>query len=310
MRRPSRQRGIALITALLVVSLAVIAATAVVVAGNIAIHRAATLAETERASWYAIGVEAWVKTILQRDFEDNPKVDGLTDDWARPVDYLPVDEGFLRGQIVDLQGRFNLNNFATADPEKLKNYTEQFERLLASIEGIDPSAARLLSQTIHDWIDADQEPLPPDGAEDDFYLTLDPPYRTANRPMQSVTELLAVKGVTRELYQKLLPYITVLPQVDTTINANTAPELLLRALVENPGPDFDLFLRKRVEEPVSQVPEDVQAGAAKGSFDVKSSYFLLQAEATIGNSRVALYSLYYRPPQGAPVVLAHSTDTE
>jgi type II secretory pathway component PulK len=87
----NRQRGIALVTAILVMALAVIAATAIMTSSNIAVHRAANLQDSERAWWYADGVEGWVKSVLERDLEDN-QIDSLKDIWAKPVDYLPVDQ--------------------------------------------------------------------------------------------------------------------------------------------------------------------------------------------------------------------------
>src|SRR5690606_16912252 len=64
---PSRQTGIALITAVLVVALAAMASTAILVSAHIAIRRTANLQESELAWWYASGVESWVKSLLERD---------------------------------------------------------------------------------------------------------------------------------------------------------------------------------------------------------------------------------------------------
>lgn len=97
-----QQRGVALITAILVVTIATIAATAMAVSHQIALHRAQTLQESEMGWWYIEGVEQWVMTILQRDAETT-EYDSLDEPWAQPVDYLPVDEGVLRGRLEDLQ---------------------------------------------------------------------------------------------------------------------------------------------------------------------------------------------------------------
>ena len=315
---PRRQRGIALITAILVVSLAVIAATAVLSAGSLAIQRTATLQETEKAWWYAVGVEAWVGTILQRDAKEN-RYDALNDIWAQPVDFLPVEQGFLSGRIVDLQGRFNLNNFGVTDPATLKQWQEIFTRLFEQLK-LEPQLARPISEAVRDWVDADQEPTPYDGAEDNEYLSARAPalpYRTANRFMQSVTELMAVKGMTKEIYAALLPYVCALPVSDTRINVNTAPEPLLRALVEKPSASFEEFVRERAQKPAQtkgQLTNEQIIGSAPDAeaarYDVSSSFFQLRGDASIGNSHVAIYSLIYRPSQGAPLVLSRSTDSE
>src|SRR5438128_2572645 len=131
------QRGVALITALLVVALAAIAAAAMLSSANLAVHRSATLSDTERAWWYVDGAEIWVKEILLADYRKDPSTDYLGEPWAHQLDYLPIDEGAMRGGVVDLQGRFNLNNLggSPSDPNDQQwiKYKDQFERLLQNI---------------------------------------------------------------------------------------------------------------------------------------------------------------------------------
>ena len=324
-----RQRGIALITAILVVALASIAAAAILSSANIAIHRAGNLQDSEKSWWYADGVETWAKAILQRDADKN-KFDSFKDDWAQPVDYLPVDEGAIRGHIEDLQGRFNLNNFGVTDPNHYQQYVAVFERLLQNIEGADASQAKVIAAAIRDWVDADQLPSGLDGAEDTEYFSMVPAYRTANRPMESVSEVLAVKGMTADLYNKLthcadskagpVSCITALPQYPTAININTAPEPVLRALSKKPNTALDSFISTRADKPADDAATAYKAAPdgfltaaddlPPGLIAVKSNYFLLHAEIVIGSGRLALYSFYLRPDQGAPVVLGRSTDSE
>ncbi|HSW15467.1 MAG TPA: type II secretion system minor pseudopilin GspK [Solimonas sp.] len=310
------QQGIALVTAILVVALAAVAATAILTSANIAIHRTGNLQDSERAWWYADGIEGWLRTILERDQEDN-KYDGLGDIWAKPVDYLPVDDGFVRGQMVDLQGRYNLNNLAVADPQALKLQQEIFLRLLQNIEGVDAFKAQAIASSIRDWIDADSEPTGFDGAEDSEYLGINPPYRVPNRLMESPSELLAVKGMTKDLYQRLRPYVAALPQTGTPINVNTAPEAVLYALAKEPGTAQRQFLEERTKKPAENVSELTGTRGVFGGADapntmlaVASRYFMLRAEIFVGSGRLALYSFYYRPEQGAPVVIGRSIDTE
>lgn len=312
-----RQRGVALITAILVMTLAAVAATAILTAANIAVHRSANLQDSEKAWWYADGIEAWLLTILERDADDN-KYDGLEDIWAKPVDYLPVDEGAARGQVTDLQGRFNLNNLA-GDAASFKKQKEVFVRLLEFLE-VDSFQAQSLADAIRDWVDTDVEATGFNGGEDSEYLGFNPPYRTANRPMESVTELLAVKGMTREIYQKLRPFVTALPQVGTPINVNTAPEPVVMALVEQPGPLQQKFLQERLKKPAQNMEAltssaDAPFGggtAARDMLTFQSQFFMLRAELFVGSGRLALYSFYYRPLPGggAPFVYGRSIDSE
>jgi general secretion pathway protein K len=321
------QRGVALVTAILVLSLATIAATAILASSNIAIHRAANLQDSERAWWYADGVESWVKSVLARDAEDN-QTDSFKDIWAKPVDYLPVDEGYVRGGVFDLQGRFNLNNLGIADKAKRKPHEDLFMRLLQQVApDLDSSQAKALVDSIHDWIDADSETTDIDGAEDTEYVAAEPlPYRAANRAMASVSELLAVKGMTRELYTALthcgaignLPQscITALPQAGTAINVNTAPVPVLHALAANPGQEqvIDKFAAERADQPADNA--NTFAASVPGGIipnlplAVSSSFFMLHGEAFIGSGHMTINSFYYRPSSGRVAVYARSTDAE
>ncbi|WP_084196917.1 type II secretion system minor pseudopilin GspK [Solimonas soli] len=323
MRR--RQRGIALITAVLVVALAAIAAAAILTSANLAIHRTQNLQESELGWWYVDGVESWVKTILQRDTEIN-KYDALSDIWAMPA-ALPVDEGGLRGVIIDLQGRYNVNNLGLSNATAagsggttatVAGYPSEkafFSRLYALATGGDAYQGEALADAIRDYVDADSEPTGSGGAEDADYLGMDPPRRVPNRPLQSVSELLGVRGMTPEIYGKLAPYLSALPKL-TPLNVNTAAPLLLQALTPQPGTELEQFVTERLKQPVESISDfnkrvQLGAGAVPSSMlSYKSDYFQLQVEAYIGSGRLELYSFLYRAGSAAPVVYGRSTFTE
>ncbi|MES2488460.1 MAG: type II secretion system minor pseudopilin GspK [Pseudomonadota bacterium] len=327
--KPRQQAGIALITALLVVALASIAAAAILSSASIAIHRSGSLQDSEKAWWYADGVESWVKTIIDRTVKPNSAV-SLADEWAKPVDYLPIDEGVIRGGIEDLQGRLNLNNFGQTYNSPAYNANVLIlERLLLLLEA-DPAQAKVIAAAIHDWIDKDTQPSGFDGAEDADYLSLELPYRTAGQPLESVSEVLAIKGMTKDIFYKLThcaqiktgfqSCITALPQI-TPINVNTAPEPILRALLKEPSsPALGSFLETRTTKPYISDGDAFQAapkgfiaaadGITTDMVSVKSNYFLMHTETFIGSGRVALYSFFYRPASGATIVLGRSTDIE
>jgi len=312
-----RHRGIALITALLVVAIATLAATALLGSSSLSIHRTAALRDSEQGWWVARGVESWILGILEKDLREN-QYDGLGEAWALPVDYLPVDQGFVRGQVIDLHRCFNLNNLVLAEKGKTpatEQYRKQLERLLASLPS-ELQASPAIVGAIVDWADADQQPTFPEGAEDNIYLQHNPPYRTADRPFTVVSELLAVRGVTPALYEELRRrhLVCALPEV-TKVNVNTADEQVLLALSETaqPTPQFTQFLERRKDQPAQSVADFSRDGGLPGIepyITVSSQYFQIQGEVFVGSSRVALYSLIRRPESGAPLVLAHSADVE
>lgn len=308
-----RHRGIALITALLVVAIATLAATALLGSSSLSIHRTAALRDSEQGWWVARGVESWILGILEKDLQEN-RYDGLGEAWALPVDYLPVDQGFVRGQVIDLHRCFNLNNLVLGEKGKApaaEQYRKQLERLLKDQVQAPPG----LAGAIVDWADADQQPTFPEGAEDNVYLQLNPPYRTADRPFTVVSELLAVRGMTPELYAKLRPLVCAVPEL-TKINVNTADPAVLLALSDTaqaPDGKFDAFIARRKEQPAQSVADFSRDGGLPGIepyITVSSQYFQIQGEVFVGSSRVALYSLIRRPETGAPLVLAHSADAE
>jgi len=312
-----RPRGIALITAMLVMALAAIAAAAVLGSAQAAIRRSATLIDGEKAWWYADGVESWVLSILARDLK-NGQVDSLDEDWAQKIPGMPVDQGGLQGEILDLQGRFNLNNLGTSD---WQTYAKQFQLMFRYIEGLDPSQAPAIAESIHDWIDDNSIPTGR-GGEDDYYQGLDQPYRAGNRWMSSPSELLAVKGMTADIYRALAPLVATLPMGTnatraTPINANTASFPVLMSL----DPNMDETAVKnwtevnRAKTPAQGYPDvqkalNLPASVKPDQVSVNTEFFLMKAAAFIGSGRVTLYSVIRRPSSGQPQVISRSLDTE
>lgn len=304
------ERGVALITALLVVALAALIASGMLSAQNISIHRSGNLLLSEQAWWYAIGAENWAGTVLKRDAEDN-EYDDPSEPWAQALDFLPVEGGFLSGGLQDLQGRFNINNLASAEPDIA---IEQLEILMSSIEDVDSSQAASLAQSILDWIDPNIEASSPYGAEDDYYLGLDIPYRTPNQAMHSPSELLLVRGMTQEIYRSLVPFISTLP-LNTPINVNAAPPEVLATLSPDLDPDqLGAILEARLQAPFETLDDFLMLDALAGvelttNITVSSNYFLLEAVAQIGNTRSTLYSVLRRDSEGNIRVIRRSKDT-
>ena len=81
MNRSSRNSGVALVTALLVVSLASLAAVSMATRQTFDVCRTANLINSDQAWLYAWGAEGWAKAILARDKKDN-KIDSLDEPWA------------------------------------------------------------------------------------------------------------------------------------------------------------------------------------------------------------------------------------
>lgn len=289
-----QQRGVALITAILIVSICSILAVSMMFRTELDIRRAQNLISGDQAYLYTLGAESLAKVMLSRDKKQGT-IDHLQEPWALPIVGLPIEQGMISGTLTDQQGLFNVNNLVESGGVSLVD-VQQFSRLLQLL-GLSPT----LAQGVVDWIDTDFTATIPSGAEDDFYL-LDSkmPYRTPNRALKSVSELLLIKGFDAEIMAKLEPYICALPS-RTTINVNTAPALVLASLspkvtlavgenlvahrIKNPFDDISAFLAE-----AKLAPTDVDA--AKLSFS--TNYFLLRARASFDRSTARLVSLIHR----------------
>jgi len=296
------QRGVALITALVVLFIAAALAIGMQWHTSLDLRRTATLVQGDQGMEVALGAEAWAEQILRRDYQQNPNATTLSQDWAMPV-VLPVDQsgqtiGKISGHMEDLQGRFNVNNLVGANAASL----QQFQRLLAALN-LDP----LLANAVSDWVNAGTNPNPTGGAKDDTYTRLQPPYLTADAPMTSITELMLVNGVTPRVYAVLSPYVCALPvqvggtngQSATTVNLNTASGPVLMSLDSRLTADVtSQIVGLRGTNGFTSTQQAQQAFTGIGisvptTAGVNSSYFLLTVTAEIGTTHVTLYSLLY-----------------
>ena len=188
----NRQRGVALITALLIAALVAIVTYNISFESTMDARRTMVLLYRDQAVQVALGAETWIATILAEDAA-NTETDHLGEIWASELPGLPIDGGTVTGEIIDLQGRFNVNNLVDGNGEVDELYLEQFRRLLIGLE-LDPRFAGVAA----DWIDPDREASFPDGAEDGIYTSLTPPYRPANQALSYPAELAARDGLNGE----------------------------------------------------------------------------------------------------------------
>ena len=223
MKTMRRQRGVALLIALLVVALATIILAGLLDRGELVAARTRNLLRDEQVEEFRLGLEAYASQVLIRDLDEGQN-DANGDLWSMPLPPTPVPGGTLNATMRDLDGCFNLNNLLpTATPDNSPLWKARFRNLLTSLE-LDP----LIADAVTDWIDANRDPVE-NGAEDNVYLSNMPSYRAANRPFVHASELRLVRGVGAVAYAKLAPNVCVLP-AGSALNLNTAPPAVLRSL--------------------------------------------------------------------------------
>jgi general secretion pathway protein K len=286
-----KQRGIALITAVLVVAIAAIIATSMMSRQNFDTQRTANIIHRDQALAYALGAEYWAGVELSKDAQQN-KYDHLQENWAYDLPPLPIEGGYINGKLQDLQGRFNLNS--VLDPLQ----AERFSRLCLAVN-VDPD----FIPALQDWIDGDTE-VRDNGAEDESYTRMDPPYRAANRFLADTSEVLLVRGVSVQEYNTLTFYVSALP-AGSAINVNTASPLLIQSLTRDVTlPDAERIVGLREGAPYQDVDYFVEDEAFAGKeiktdyLTVGSQYFLLTANVILGEAPLTLQSVLYRKPDG------------
>ena len=220
-----RERGVALIVAVLLVALATLIVASLIDTTDLAFARTRNLMREQQAQAYARGLETWALDGLRRDHNEDPGVDSNGDLWARPLPPFDVPGGKLSGRLRERNGCFNLNHLVVGGVED-PLARRRFERLLRALK-LPPE----LADAVIDYVDADSEPGRR-GAEDMAYLLANPARRAANQAFVHVSELRLVRGVDEDAFRALAPHVCANPE-GSGINVNTATPAVLMSLVEN-----------------------------------------------------------------------------
>ncbi len=312
----SRERGVALLTAILLVALGTIIATAMAYRTAMTFRRGQGDFALDQSILVAEAGEAIAGYALRESRAANPQVDARQGQpWSMHYGPVEVSPGItLEAWLEDLRDRFNLNDLVNDAGVKDPNAIQAFEKLLQNPKiGLEPKWAELIA----DWIDQDTLVDSPDGAEDGTYLSQVPPYRTANRQITSASELLALPGFGPDRYARIAPYVTALPR-GQKINLCTASKYVLDALLPPGVYQFSNLDDQSLEEQRASAPNGcfptvqdiVQTWAGEpqgsGSFatqmaGTQSDYFRLTSVVSIGSAQFYLYSLLHREQNGSRV---------
>jgi general secretion pathway protein K len=140
-----------------------------------------------------------------------------------PRTNVPLGGGHFTYRLTDEEARLNLN---AATPERV-------DRLLQAI-GIDKIERDVINDSLQDWRDANEEHRLNGAESDDTYLQRPLPYRSKNANLDSITELLQIKGMTPAVFYGaedkpgLVAFVTA--KSTGQVNLNTAPCVVLKAL--------------------------------------------------------------------------------
>ncbi len=298
-----RQRGLAAVTAILVVAVAASAATLMLAQQSAMLDQATLVASRAQADLYAQAGLDWARGVLAEDARSAGAVDSLDEPWAQPIVGLPIERAVVAGAIADEQGKYNVNNLLNGTQKSAAD-VEIFRRLLGAL-GLDPE----LAYAVLDWIDADGDLSGNGGAEDAYYLSLPRPYRAANQPMVQVEELYRVRGFDAAAVAKLRPFVTALSG-RTPVNINTAPaEVLAAILPEVASGKLAQFVKDRRTRPfrakdqIATWAKESPVATVNDNLDVKSAFFSVRIQVAQDDVQLANDALVQRGQNAVTAVV-------
>ncbi len=304
-----RQRGAALLTAMIIVALVATLAGAMLWQQWRAVQVEAAERERAQSAWILAGALDWARLILREDGRASANVDHLGEPWAVPLQearlssFLASDKGdaedapdaFLSGDITDAQSRFNLRNLVTSnriDPDALAGLQRLCETL-----GIPVDVASRIATGIRDA-------LPPEPGASGASATP----RPADPPLLPTAAAdLSWFGIDPAVVRLLEPYVVILSD-RSSVNLNTAPREVLVASFEG----LDMATAERLVMARQRAPF-TDCAATFGQYapavdkdaysrcDVKTRFFIVRGRLRLGQVVLEQRSLVFR--QGTQVTV-------
>jgi general secretion pathway protein K len=285
-----KQRGIAIITAVLTAALVTTLAVAIAWRQQLWFRQLENQFDLAEARGIARASINLARLTLRDDARNN-QIDHQLEPWNIPIPAIPVEAGKVGGRLLEQQGRFNLNNVVQNGVLNEAGFAA-FQRLLQNL-----GMPQDLANALVDWQDADS-------------LALAEPYRAANRSLLDIQGLSRVRGFTPELIAKLEPMISVLPQA-TPVNVNFAGPEVLAAVIpglsvaaaagvvsQRSGKYF-----KNMEEFKLALPKPLQAAMPADVLAVQSRYFINEVDAHFGRVNISLQALLERKADQIPRIV-------
>lgn len=303
---PARQRGVAVITALLLTTLAITIVASLFWQQQVQVRSIENQRLQLQKKWILRGALDWAGLILREDakYSRFGGVDTLDEPWAVPLAETRLDQyvengradtdaadATLSGNILDAQARYNLTNLCVGgniNPSEVA----VFERLLTNVQ-LEPALAQATASMM-----AASQARPVATASN----SSDP------RPMgfEQVNDLLAVPGFSVEAIDKLKNFVIVLPRA-TQVNVNTAPAEVLAARIDTLSlADAAVVAANRKTasfQNVAKFATDALPGRTlpTSGLDVKTSYFLVSGKVRMSRAGLEVQALIER--QGAKTTL-------
>ncbi len=322
----AQENGVALLVVMLGVALMTLVVVDFSITASLSYLSAANQTNELRAGYLArsgVGVglgllaEDWrIDHQIQQNTQtaqNTPPCDSLFDVWALPFPPTNVDGGTAAVAVVDEARKLNINQLVVnvgSTTELNPAFAAVLERLF-TILGISPE----IIPAIVDWIDTDSI-ASPGGAELDYYMQLNPPYAPRDGFMPTIGDLKMVRGIDDATFNRLLPFVTVVPE--NQVNVNTAPPEVLAALSPQLFANQDLvkaILTARMIRPFSNMT-DVGNIPGLGQYitelsallTTKSAFFTINGMGTFAGARKLVRPIFFRKPNGTELLISWQED--
>lgn len=257
----ARQRGVALISVLLIMSLALLATAAMLRSHRLVVQSSALQLHQMQLRQLGLAGETWALQLLQDPELDAQKTINLAQEWARSKPPFEVQDGEVQVSIEDLAGRFNLNALfkeGQVDQVTQERWSRLLERL--KIPALDLQALQTSS--------------PAGGLSD-------------------LSQLRLLPGIDGEVLRRLQPWVALLPK-DASLNINTAPALMLMTLEGMTASIAEAVVSQRPASIYRSVQAFTQdpllsgLGLSSHGLGVSSRWFRITVQVALGQSHLRL----------------------
>lgn len=294
------QQGVAIITALLLTTLAITIVASLFWQQQVQVRSIENQRLQMQKQWILRGSLDWASLILREDARHS-SIDTLDEPWAVPLAETRLDRYvetgrtdeeaasvILSGSIIDAQGLFNLSNLSVNGIIRPAEVA-CFERLLIS-QNMDEKFAQITAQLM---ANAQQKTpaLPPATGQ-----------QSTPQPMNltQVEDLLVIPGVTPDMVRTLKILAIFLPQA-TPLNINTAPAAVLAAKIAGLTPSDAATLVRDRSTAAFRDPADFRARLAgkhlnvvEGEVSTASNYFLINGKVRMDRAGLQMRALVER----------------
>lgn len=293
MHRTKKNRGSALLTALFIMTLVAIVATAMTTRLQLDIYRTRLVIMHDKLYLASQAVIFWSLSELNNNKKQFTKTNkqGLVAQFPKNMEQLD-SQVILSGGLYDLQARFNLNN--VINNKSMPAFINLVHQL---VPGSNETEITSLALAVKDWL-TPYELAHGKDSYTSYYLSQKPPYFPSHQIMQSASEFRLVKDVSASTYIRLEPFITALPE-STLVNINTAPKQVLMSLGNGISEDHaNELIKARGESGFKDLKEVGELlkklDVPNDQITIESQYFLSVASAKNSDFNLVVYALIKR----------------